>query len=267
MLLAAALHASWNALLKGSRDPLLALATMVATAGLCGLILATVAGPPPRDVWPYLGFSMLLHAVYHVLLARAYTLGDLSQIYPIARGVAPPLLALLAAMTLEEWPDGLQAAGLLLASVSIATLGIASRARERLGVGYAMATGAVIASYSLIDGYGSRVSGVLLFIAWSHLLDTLAIAAIVWYARRGRVREYLRTDGWRGVAGGLIGIATYSIVLWAMTRAPLAQVSMLRETSVIFAALLGAFALREPLGLRRTAAAVGVCIGTGLLLL
>jgi drug/metabolite transporter (DMT)-like permease len=264
VLLAAALHASWNALVKGSRDPLLSLAVVIATAGVCGLALACVVGPPPRAAWPYLTASMVLHSGYHVLLARSYQLGDLSLVYPIARGVAPPLVAVLAAATADEWPSATQTTGLVLASASIASLGIAGGARE--AVGPALATGVLIACYSLVDGAGSRAAGVLTFIAWSHVLDSIPLAAVVGFARRGRVRAHLRAEAWRGVSGGLIGIATYSIVLWAMTRAPLAHVSMLRETSVIFGALLGALVLREPLGWRRIAAATGVCAGTVLLL-
>jgi drug/metabolite transporter (DMT)-like permease len=266
VLLAAALHAGWNALVKGSRDPLLALATVIVTAGACGLALGLVVGPPPRAAWPYLLASMGIHGIYHVVLARAYSLGDLGQVYPIARGVAPPLLAVLAAIALAERPSALQLAGLIVASVSIVSLGAARTGPADKAVGLALATGALIASYSLVDGQGSRVAGVLPFIAWSHALDTLPIAGIVWLVRRDQVRPHLRADGWRGAAGGVVGIATYSIVLWAMTRAPLAQVSMLRETSVIFGAVLGAFVLREPLGARRIASASGVCAGAAMLL-
>jgi drug/metabolite transporter (DMT)-like permease len=266
VLLAAALHAGWNALVKGSRDPLLALATVIATAGACGALLALWLGPPAPEVWPWLAGSMLLHALYHVLLARSYRLGDLGQVYPIARGVAPPLLALLAAVSLGERPTGLQLFGLVLAALSVASLGWARRGHERGPVGSALATGALIAAYSLVDGQGSRIAGPLSFIAWSQILDLLPIGAIVWLRRRGAIGAHLRTDGWRGALGGVVGTITYAIVLWAMTRAPLAQVSMLRETSVLFAALLGTFALREPLGARRIAAALGVCAGTALLL-
>jgi drug/metabolite transporter (DMT)-like permease len=266
LLLAAALHAGWTASVKSSRDPLLALATLIATGGACGAVLACVTGPLPRAAWPYLAASMALHAVYHVLLSRSYRLGDLSQVYPIARGAAPPLLALFAAFAADEIPSAAQLAGLGLASACVVSLGFTSRARERGAVGLALATGVLIAAYSLVDGQGSRAAGALSFVAWSHMLDTLSIAAIVGLVRRGGIRAHLRTELWRGVAGGLVGFTTYAIVLWAMARAPLAQVSMLRETSVIFAALLGAVALREPLGGRRLAAAAGVSAGPALLL-
>jgi drug/metabolite transporter (DMT)-like permease len=266
VLLAAVLHAAWNALVKGSRDPLLALATVIVTAGACGALLASWVGPPPPEAGPWLAGSMLLHALYHVLLARTYRLGDLGQVYPIARGVAPPLLALLAAVSLGERPTELQLAGMALAAVSVASLGLTRRSDERGPVGFALATGALIAAYSLVDGQGSRVAGPLVFIAWSQMLDVLPIGAIVWLRRRGAIRAHLRADGWRGAVGGVVGTATYAIVLWAMTRAPLAQVSMLRETSVLFAALLATFALREPFGARRIAAALGICAGTALLL-
>jgi drug/metabolite transporter (DMT)-like permease len=266
VLLSAALHAGWNGLVKGSRDPLLSLATIIATAGACGLLLAFFVSAPPRAAWPWLAASMLLHGIYHVVLARSYRLGDLSQVYPIARGVSPPLLALLAALVVGERPSAPQLAGLALASASVASLGLARRAQERGAVGTALAAGVLIASYSLVDGQGSRVAGVLSFIAWSHIFDTVTIAGVVWLVRRRELGAHLRAEGWRGVAGGLVAIATYSIVLWAMTQAPLAQVSMLRETGVLFGALLGTVVLREPLGGRRIAAATGVCAGTALLL-
>jgi drug/metabolite transporter (DMT)-like permease len=169
-------------------------------------------------------------------------------------------------VTAGEVPGALQLAGLAIASLAIASLAFVGGRRERGAAGFALATGGLIAAYTLVDGQGSRISGVLTFIAWSQLLDVGPIALIVWFTRRGQIRAHLERDGWRGAAGGLIGLVTYTIVLWAMTQAPLAAVSMLRETSVIFAALLAAALLREPVGARRIAATLAVFAGGALLL-
>lgn len=266
VLVAAALHAAWNTQVKRSRDPLLALATVIVTAGALGALLLPWVGLPPADAWPYLGASVLLHGLYHLLLARSYRLGDLSQVYPIARGVAPPLVAGLAALSAGELPGPLPLAGLVIASLSIASLGMGGSPSQRGAVGFALATGTLIAAYSVVDGHGSRSAGALSFIAWSHVLDVPPICAVAGLSRRGQIRAHLERDGLRAAAGGVIAISTYSIVLWAMTRAPLASVSMLRETSVIFAGLFGALLLRERVGPRRVVATLGVCAGGALLL-
>jgi drug/metabolite transporter (DMT)-like permease len=267
VLLCAAAHASWNALVKGSRDPLLALATVIVVAALCLAPVAAVLGLPPSRAWPWLAASVPLHGGYHLLLWQAYRSGDLSVVYPIARGCVPPLVAVLAAWLVGEWLRPKQLWGLGVSSASIASLALWGRAR-RWGapVALALGCGALTAGYSLVDGQGARAVGALHFVAWSHLLDVGPIAVIVWIYRRGQISSYLAAEGIRAAAGGALGAASYAAVLWAMTRAPLAQVSMLRETSVVFGALLGARVLREPLGAPRTLAAVGLCAGVALLL-
>jgi drug/metabolite transporter (DMT)-like permease len=265
---AALMHASWNALVKIGGDPFLRLAVVNFVTGLCALPVLFLAEVPAVASWPCLFASIVIHHGYYLALAYGYRHGDLSHVYPIARGIAPPLVALIAWAFAGESPGALGLVAILVISGGILSLAVTEDGR--LGslkpVGFALATGLTIAGYTLADGLGGRRAGdVLGYIAWLFAIDALPFALLVAYRYRARLGEALGR-AWRpAAAGGVLAAAAYGLVIWAMTRAPMAQVSALRETSVIMAALIGTRLLREPFGARRLFAASLVAVGVVLL--
>lgn len=268
VLLAAALHASWNALVKVGGDPFVRLAAINLVSGLCALPLLFLVAPPAMASWPFLGGSVAIHLCYNLTLAYGYRLGDLSHVYPIARGIAPPLVALGAWLAAGESPGPLGIIAILVISGAIASLAFTER--WRLGplapVWLALATGVSIAGYTICDGLGGRAAGdVLGYIAWLFVLDAVPFGLVVVLWRRQDLADQLRAS-WRApVLGGVLSLGAYGLVIWAMSLAPMASVSALRETSVIMAALIGTRLLREPFGRRRVIAASVVALGVVLL--
>lgn len=268
VLLAAVLHASWNALVKVGGDPFVRLAVLNVVSGLCALPLLFLVAAPAAASWPYLFGSMVIHLAYNVTLAYGYRSGDLSYVYPIARGIAPPLVALGAWLTAGESPGPVGVLAILVISGAIASL--AFTRDWRLGpltpVWYALATGLSIAGYTICDGLGGRAAGnVLGYIAWLFVIDALPFGLIVAFWRRHDLAGQLRASWRASVLGGVLALGAYGLVIWAMTLAPMASVSALRETSVIMAALIGTRLLREPFGTRRVIAASVVALGVVLL--
>jgi len=263
VLASAVLHASWNALTKASSDPLLNIAIVTATGGVVlGLAIPLLPMPRPA-VWPYLAASVCLHFAYQLQLVRSYGLGDLSQVYPIARGFAPLGVAVLA-LTAGERPAPLQALGLVMASGAIASLALSGsdRGRSTAATRSALITAVLIAAYTFVDGLGVRVGGdVATYVAWSFFLDSFPIVATALYLRRTSASRFVRTEGLRAVAGGIVATLGYGLVLWALARGPMAPISALRETSVIFGAFIGTRILGEPFGARRVAAAGVLALG------
>jgi drug/metabolite transporter (DMT)-like permease len=268
VLLAAVLHASWNALVKVGGDPFVRLAVLNVVSGLCALPLLFLVAPPAAASWPYLGGSVAIHVVYNLTLAYGYRCGDLSHVYPIARGIAPPLVALGAWLMAGENPGAVGVLAILVISAAIASLAFGPG--WRLGplrpVWFALATGLGIAGYTICDGFGGRAAGdVLGYIAWLFVLDAVPFGLIVAFWRRHDLTSQLRASGGAPVLGGVLALAAYGLVIWAMSQAPMASVSALRETSVIIAALIGTRLLREPFGRRRVVAASVVALGVILL--
>jgi drug/metabolite transporter (DMT)-like permease len=268
VLLAAVLHASWNALVKVGGDPFVRLAVLNVVSGLCALPLLFLVAPPAAASWPYLCGSVAIHFAYNITLAYGYRCGDLSHVYPIARGVAPPLVALGAWLVAGESPGPIGALAIVVISGAIASLAFSPG--WRLGplapVWFALATGVSIAGYTICDGLGGRAAGdVLGYIAWLFVLDALPFGLIVAFWRRHDLAAQLRASWHASVLGGILALGAYGLVIWAMSQAPMASVSALRETSVIMAALIGTRLLREPFGRRRVVAATVVALGVVLL--
>jgi drug/metabolite transporter (DMT)-like permease len=263
------LHASWNALLKSAPggDALLDTATVVAGSALWGLAVVPFVPLPAVAAWPYMATSAAIHFGYYLTLAQAYRTGDLSFAYPLMRGSAPLLVALLGVAFLRELPTLPTALGIMLISlgiVSIAFIGVqGGRRKHPASAAYwAFANAALIALYTLVDATGARSSGnAASYVSWLIFLE--GIPFLLWIAvRRGRPAvRYLRDSAARGLIGGACSLAAYGIVLWAMTRAPVAAVAALRETSVLFAALMGSLWLKEGFGLPRLAGAASVVAG------
>lgn len=269
VLLAAALHATWNALVKAGSDRL-------ALQGLVMLSPAILAAPllpflplPAPAAWPFLATSVVLHIAYNSLLVAAYRHGDLSQVYPIARGSAPLLVALGGWVLAGEAKTMAELFAIAVVSVGILALALRhgpTRIGEGRAVALAFCVGLSIAAYSLTDGLGGRASeAVGSYIAWLFFLEGLLFMAIVAWCRRGRLVATFRPILLPGLGGGVIAGLGYGIVVWAMSVAPMAQVVALRETSVLMAAAIGAFLLKEGFGARRIAASACVVIGAVLL--
>ncbi|MEV5238795.1 DMT family transporter [Streptomyces cinnamoneus] len=272
VLVAAVTHASWNAIAHGIKDQLLAFTLVGGGGAVCGLVLLPFTDVPAAGAWPYLAASAVLHVVYQLLLMRSFTLGDFGQMYPIARGTAPLAVTVLAAVFAGEFAGGWQLAGVAVASaglVGLALWGIrGSGARPQwAAIGAALATGLAIASYTVVDGLGVRASGTPLgYIAWLMILEGLAIPAWALTVRRGRFLAELRPFAVRGLLGGLLSVFAYGLVLWAQTRAALAPIAALRESSILVGAAIGAVMMKERFGAPRIAAAALMVAGIGLML-
>jgi drug/metabolite transporter (DMT)-like permease len=259
------LHAGWNALLKSAPggDALLDTATVVAGSAVCGLAVVPFVPLPAAASWPYMAVSATIHFGYYLTLAQAYRTGDLSFAYPLMRGTAPLIVALLGIAFLGELPTALMAAGIVLISVGIVSIAFVQHRKHPPAAAYwAFANAAIIAAYTLVDARGARASGSAAgYVSWLIFLEGLPFLLWVLY-RRGRAAvQYVRSSATRGLVGGACSLAAYGIVLWAMTQAPVAAVAALRETSVLFAALMGSLWLKESFGLPRLAGAVSVVLG------
>jgi drug/metabolite transporter (DMT)-like permease len=263
---AAACHAGWNALLKLRLEPLLAISLTRSLAASSLVPLLGLVALPAAVAWPYIVGSLLLHLVYYVALTEAYRHGDLSLVYPLARGSAPLLTAAVATVWLGERLGGVGWAGVVTLAAAVLMLSLRSgpdrgevHART---VGFALLTAACIAAYTVVDGTGARLAGsALSYIVWLLVLDGLMML-LFGFARAGRRLFAHFIESWPFMlAGGALATTGYGIAIWAMTVAPIALVAALRETGVLFAALIGVVFLGEPLRPLRALAAVLAVVG------
>lgn len=241
VLAAALLHASWNALVKSSGDRALTIAAVATTHTLVGLLLILISKPPSAaSILPVL-MSTVIHFAYYTFMFQAYRLGDLSQVYPISRGMAPALVAFGTYMILGETLNGMQLAGIGLVTLGIVTLALQRGAAHssRKAIGVAVLLGLSIAAYSVADGVGVRWSqSPTGYMGWLFFLESPVVAAILWSRRRNGQPFDKRSFG-IGLVGGLFAVTAYGVVLYAKTIAPVGAVSAVRESSVIIAALIG----------------------------
>ncbi len=261
VLFAALLHASWNAMVRGGGDRAITLAGIALAHTLVGAAFLSFAPPPAPESWPWLITSALVHYVYYWLLFRAYREGDLSQVYPISRGLSPALVTLGAMVLIGERLSPVGMAGVVMVSCGIGLLAFSARGRGRAPAWFAVALGFMIALYSVADGIGIRASDSLLgYMGWLFLSE--ALVPLVILGTRFRRRETVQPRVLMlGLLGGAFSVSAYGIALYVMTIAPIGAVSAVRESSVIFAALIGVFLFGErPAGLRLIAAAV-VAVG------
>lgn len=265
VLAAALLHASWNALLKSSADRLASLSLMTIGAGVAAIPLVVMRPLPNAGSWFCIILSGILHTGYNLFLIRAYKIGDFGQSYPIARGSSPLLVALGAALFAGEQLGLYTVIGIALVSagiVSLANLRQLDRRENLAGPAAAFATGAFIAAYTVTDGIGARLAGdSISYTGWLFVLDSIPLALIYW-RRHGRIPVAAsRRETWIGLAGGMMSLLAYGIVIWAVTLAPMGMVSALRETSVLFALLIGWMFLGEKLTLRRVLSCLVIAVG------
>lgn len=264
-LTSALIHASWNAMLKGGRDRLVD-SFLIAVGGLgSGAIIVSFLGVPRAEAWPFIAVSVAIHMLYWLTLFKSYDLGDLSHIYTLARGSAPLLVAMGAALTAQEIPSPLKALGITLVSAGVLAVGASPRAPLRATL-WALSCGLTIAAYSLVDALGARAAGdALQYLGWQMMLQSAPMMAFaLWRRGRGLFADAAVAPA-RGIAIGVFSFGGYGLVLWAQTIAPIAQVTALRETSVVWSALIAVSLLGERLGLRRWLGALVVALGAGLI--
>ena len=279
LLAAAFMHASWNAILKAdSSDRLASFAVIMLTGAILCVPLLFFLPLPAGPAWQWMAVSVLIHQAYYFCLLKAYSLGDLSHTYPIARGLGPLLVALLSGRLIGEalrLQDGVGAGLLFLGIVALAmprrrTVGAAPAppvAGEHFGWAtvFAVLTGITIAGYIFADGLGVRAAGPTLahkigYIAWLNVCEGPWMMVVYFIARRGG-RRLSRRAMLRAAGGGTIATIGYGIAIWALAVGPMAHVAAVRESSVLFGAIMGAILLREPFGGRRIAAAAVIVAG------
>ena len=269
VLAGALLHASWNALIKWEPDKLAASAAIAVGAGIVALPIALLSPLPLAPSWPWIAFSSLIHVFYFGLVGYALRHADLGVVYPLTRGSAPAFTAILAAVWLGEVLalSGWLAVGAIAAGVVTLSADALLRGglTPRTAV-LAFTNAAIVVAYTLVDGLGARLSGnALSYVAWMMAGTAILIVPIALVFYRAQVAEKERGFWIRTFIGGAISIASYGIALWAMTKAPIGLVAALRETSVLFAAILGALIFGERFGPKRWAAVVLIVVGIGLL--
>ena len=263
VLVGALLHASWNVLVKSSTDKILDTALICVLCSLYALPVCLYVGPPDPQVWPFIAASVVVHVAYYFALAGAYRHGDLGLAYPLMRGTAPVLVALSSFLLLDEALSPLAWLGVLCVSCGLLMLGAgAVMLAQKKAVVFALSNAVLIAIYTVVDAKGARLSGqVAQYLAMLFALDAWPFALLVLWQRKGAVLPYVR-GRWRLAAGGAAAsMASYSIALWAMTVAPVALIAALRETSVLFAAILGAWLLKEPWTRPRVLGTVSIVLG------
>jgi len=269
VLCGALLHAGWNALVKSSCDKTVDTALLHFLAGLIALPFALAMGLPRAECWPFLGASMVIHVGYYVALAGAYHHGELGLTYPIMRGLAPLLVALASAATIGEAPSTLAWLGIVGVAGGVLLVGLSHPGQalhHGKALAYAGVNAVIIALYTVVDGQGVRTSGdAPRYVAWLFVLSSGPYPLLVWWRRgtqgRRAIVAYARGRWPRSALGALASIGSYAVALWAMTRAPVASIAALRETSVLFASLLGTLLLNERFGLQRMAGAAVIVAG------
>jgi len=268
VLFSALLHAIWNSLAHNVDDRLVGFALIGVVDMVGGGALALMAGLPPAGAWPFIIASAALHVAYNLLLLASYQLGEFSQMYPLARGTSPWIVALVSVVVLGDDLPPSELGGVIAISAGLAALVFAGGRPTRHDIPAltaALLTGVTIAAYTVVDGLGVREAPLAAYIGWMFLLQGPPIAVLALIRRRGRLRPALRESAGAGITGGVISLAAYSIVLWAQTSGALAPIAALRESSIVFGALIGAVFLGEKLGGRRAIASAVVLVGVVLI--
>jgi len=266
VLAAAVTHAVWNAIAHGIKDQTLAFALIGASTIAVAIPLIIVSALPRPACWPYLLASVGIHVFYNLLLMQCYRLGEFSQVYPLARGVSPLVVTILAAAFVHEHLAPAQIGGVAVVSAGLAFLVFAGRRPGRGAFLAAVGTGLTIAAYTTVDGVGVRASASPVgYIGWLILLQSLCVPLFAAVRRRDVLLKQPRRILLSGLLAGALSVLAYGLVLWAQTKGALAPIAALRETSVIFGAIIGTLVFREPFGRSRITATVLVVAGIVLL--
>jgi len=269
VLIAALLHAGWNALVKGGSDKQLNMTAVVLGHVPLAVLALLFVPPPARESWPYIVSGIVLHSFYQLFLLRAYLIGDLTQVYPIARGSAPLLVAAVSVLFLGVTLQGVEILAILTIGAGILSMSLVRQSdgqRNMKAARLALATGCFIAAYSIVDGLGARLAGSALgFFGWL-AIGNAAVFALVTALRSPQVLPRLARRGKRTFfIGGSASFVAFSIVIWAFTQAPIALVTALREISIVFALLIGVFFLKERMDLIKVLSTTVTLLGAALL--
>jgi drug/metabolite transporter (DMT)-like permease len=270
MVLGAALvHATWNALIKIDGDRLALIKVMSSTQLVVSLCLLPFVEMPAAESLPYLLASPILNTGYMLFLNRAYQAGDLSLVYPLARGIAPFIVAVVSVGFLGEQLSHASQIAILFIALGITSLALtrgAATLRDPRPVLLALGTGGFIAAYTIIDGIGARAAGTAHgYMIWISLLTAILIVVCVHWLQQGRRTPISRRSRGAGVVAGIMSYGSSWLVIWALTLAPLALVSALRETGIVFAVIIGVVFLKESLSLTRLASIAATLVGTAIL--
>ncbi|KIQ01421.1 membrane protein [Agrobacterium tumefaciens] len=263
VLLGALLHAGWNALVKSGADKALDASLIAAGAAACSIPFLPFVPMPGSAALPFLVLSAVLQFTYFRLVAAAYTVGDIGLVYPIMRGVAPLIVAASSNLFLGETLSPAAIVGIAIISSGILTLALEARSGGRRPILLALANSVVIAGYTFVDGVGARLStSPLSYTLWMSLLPPMMLFSWAFYQRGWQpVATHVRQHWWRGLAGGAGSILSYGLALWAMTKAPVAVVAALRETSILFAIVISVVILNEKASLWRYLAGGVIALG------
>ena len=266
VLCAAVLHASWNAVLRGRDDKLWSVTVMSFAATVVALPVVLALPLPATASWPYLAFSVGLQVVYSWFLVIAYRLADLGQVYPMVRGAVPLLVTLGAAVFAAERLSAPALSGIVLVSLGIMSLALGKGRAHPKAVAAALANSLVIATYTVTDGIGARLSGnSFSYVSWIFVLYGIVMPAAFMVARGKLEVRWSAPETRTALLAGLVQLLTYGTVIWALTMAPIGPVSALRETSIVFAAVIARIFLSEPLTARRLGACMVIAAGAACL--
>ena len=265
VILSAIAHALWNALVKSAGDRMLTMVAIRTTGMMLGLIALPFVDWPAPESWKWLAVTSVVMFGYYALLVRSYGVGDMSVVYPLARGLAPVLTTIAAFVAIGEALSTGQIAAVAMISLGIMALSFGAGA-SRAAVGFALATGVSVATYSFLAGLGVRTAGTVLgFQACLEIVTGFGTFCYGVAVRRADLAIYVRRHGAVGLLAGVVAAAGFLAFLVAATSLPLGPVSAVRETSVIFGAVIGTLVLKEGFGPRRIAAATMVVLGIALL--
>ena len=266
---AAFFHATWNALIKVEGDRLVAMALLNVACAVCAVPFIIWGGVLRLDVIPWVLLSGALHTIYFLMLIAAYRVGDLSHVYPIARGSSPLLVAVGATLFIGERLSTMGILAIILISIGIVSLTLLARSTHAIwgrATLWAIAIGVMICIYTVIDGFAVRLNGdVLPFAGWLFIAGAVPTTVIAIVMRGPLIVRLTRVQWRNGLGAGGLAFSSYALVLWGMSRAPVAYVSALREVSVIVAAVIGTRLMGEPFGRGRVVAAAVVVLGAVLL--
>jgi drug/metabolite transporter (DMT)-like permease len=274
VLVAAMMHATWNTLMKSAPDKNLETALANFSTSLVAIPFLLIYGLPEPETYIYILLSLVLHVIYFYTVASAYRYGDLNMAYPIMRGVAPILTLIIGGILFEEAIHAWMVVGIVLICVGVVFLGFnksPSTVHHQKTLLFALGNAVIIATYTLVDGQGARLANQV----WSYVgmllfLNGYVFPAILFWQRknsftRTQTLQYIQARGIHALIGGSCVMGSYSIVLWAMTQAPIATVAAVRETSVLFAFMFAVVFLKEPLYPLRIVGMLGVCCGVVLI--
>ena len=266
VLCAAILHASWNAVLRGRSDQLWSVTVMSFAATAIAIPAVLILPLPAPASWPFLALSGVLQVAYSAFLVFAYRHADLGQVYPMVRGAVPLLVTLGASVFAGEHLSAPALTGIVLVSLGIMSLALGKGRAHPKAVSAALANSLIIATYTVTDGIGARLSGnSFAYVTWIFLIYGVLMPAAFLAVRRKLVVDWRAQETRVALVAGAIQLVTYGTVIWALTMAPIGPVSALRETSIVFAALIGRMFLSEPLTARRLSACVVIAAGAACL--